>query len=1818
MGRDNEEEDQQQQRRASVASAASKSSQGSNVSASPLSSQMERESRPSTGAEESVEAGTGHEGDKPTSSDSGLLPRVLNYIFSQINRKNSTNEGPTTVTYNCRCSFLEIYNERIFDLLNTSSSDLSIREDSKNGVYVQDLKQMSVSTAEEALEVMNQGAKNRHIASTNMNRESSRSHSLFSLMLEVKESTKGLTKTKYARFNLIDLAGSERQKSTNASGLRLKEATNINKSLSALGNVISSLVENNKGKRRHIAYRDSKLTFLLKDSLGGNSRTFMIATLSPSIDSRSESLSTLKFAARVKLVRNDARINEATSGSVVQLQGELKRLKARLQEREAEISRLQVRPPPAPNAPSKGTIETIERETTTMLNEFNLNKTNLIEGIIKKLTELNVDEDLRDTAETKLYEIGTTVDHIGFLRTDKEAWVIQTLSSVAPSLASVFKSMHGRLNTLQAIICGLVLYLYSVMNEKDVDYFSDVSMEKLGNVHLPLIFGRELLHAYGQYHSGNVETNETSQSLVMGATERIEKLERNAKQHESEKSKLRELLSEEQSKNESLKSELQDLEEQAANWQEKAREQESKCSELENKNHNISVEKDNAYREKNSAKFELANLESDVDGLEKDCSDLREKNQQLQHELDERTKELKDTEKDKVSKISELESKVNTLEGDLAAKNENYNQIVKEKEDLQEQIATLQNESDKESRQRQELSSKLEAYSADVLKAQDIVRAADTSQESQFQVFSEKVDDSLKTLEGRIHTAMSQLQAKEKSISSLNHALTEKNERIDSLTTERSQLEERVQQLQEISDRNARELSQKSENSSELQKQFDELNERYEEVSSNLAAEQQRNKSLEVSLEEARKQADSAVEKIRSLEDASNQKEEELNASKAKIDHLSQSVDKLERELKEKQDELEATESGSSEKDLKVRNLEEELEDAKNRTSETENELKNMQDALEEKKSKIQDLEQEVEEKCQEISSRQETVGELEGRISTLETEKSKLQENIDNLNEQLEEKTWKVEEFQNEFSQIRTELDESQRRTKDLEEKNTINTEKLTELKKSLEESEQALEETRSSKKTAEQDAMEQKEKIALLEQQRDETTNRLKEVQGISEEKKQELEALQSSLQQSQSEHSRAVEGLREEKQSLEEQLNSLEQSQAELQESLKDKDEKISSLESSLSKVQEESKKKDEMYGREKSDLEAKVYERDQHIDGLSKSFEEKQKMFQEAYNTWENQKNELENQVASLHKEIQQYEQQLQEERSRQKEREQNFQNQIESITSELNIANCQLQEARSVREGLEKQVEEVKHENSSLSEKLSSVVTYNERSSLEREEYHGKLQVLEEQYESQLRDMEETKQNLDIAHVEIDRLRERTRIFELVSNAMKNGSNDSDFQSEQLNDSVANELWECIQKQEEKLQNARDTIEQLNNDNVNAFREQDKIKEEYERQCEELKQFRCEEKEAHDATKAELAETKNQNYELQQQLDELKSSETQLKSELNAKAKTADQLETKDKRYDGLVQHLEKKNMQKANEINSLKKELANVKSALEDAEHRLNSEQAQNNTTRKPASGQSQYENYAAMFTGLLEEISEYVSTLEDEFKLLKTPLQMKQRVKLIADLKKENARLSQKLSNYAVDTHKAATPDKSSGVAENLPCCDGLKDIITKAEKWLDKNDTVEMSSDSLAILGSVLQQAAPKTKNMLDAISNSGEIKGQYCKQLSQYLASRTTTDTTSSDRATCSQCSDARIVLHLLTNSHQSSDDSHSNDQEHDTAAKPKSRKRSATTSLSSSSKVSKGRSRSSLLSPQSQNKENHCEDSHMASSDNTGKDVPDVGL
>uniref|UniRef100_A0A8C5EAW7 Kinesin-like protein KIF13B n=1 Tax=Gouania willdenowi TaxID=441366 RepID=A0A8C5EAW7_GOUWI len=271
-------------------------------------------------------------GDQP-----GLIPRLCSALFSRTQIEQREQESFTV-----EVSFMEIYNEKVRDLLDPKGGrqTLRVREHKVLGPYVDGLSRLAVACYKDIESLMSEGNKSRTVAATNMNEESSRSHAVFNIILThtLKDLQSGTSGEKVSRLSLVDLAGSERAAKTGAAGERLKEGSNINKSLTTLGLVISALAEQGtaKNKTKFVPYRDSVLTWLLKDCLGGNSRTAMVATISPAADNYEETLSTLRYADRAKNIVNHAVVNEDPNARIIrELREEVEKLRVQLTQAES-------------------------------------------------------------------------------------------------------------------------------------------------------------------------------------------------------------------------------------------------------------------------------------------------------------------------------------------------------------------------------------------------------------------------------------------------------------------------------------------------------------------------------------------------------------------------------------------------------------------------------------------------------------------------------------------------------------------------------------------------------------------------------------------------------------------------------------------------------------------------------------------------------------------------------------------------------------------------------------------------------------------------------------------------------------------------------------------------------------------------------------------------------------------------------------------------------------------------------------------------------------------------------------------------------------------------------------------------------------------------------------------------------------------------------------------------------------------------------------------------------------------------------------------
>ncbi|KAJ8022149.1 Kinesin-like protein KIF1A [Holothuria leucospilota] len=348
---------------------------------------------------------------KQEPTQQGIIPQMCEELFDRIDKNNDSN-----LSYSVEVSYMEIYCERVRDLLNPKNQkNLRVREHPLLGPYVEDLSKLAVTSYTDISDLMDEGNKARTVASTNMNATSSRSHAVFTIVFTQKkydEMTK-LSTEKVSKLSLVDLAGSERADSTGAKGVRLKEGANINKSLTTLGKVISALAEmvsglylqsSNKKKKKNdfIPYRDSVLTWLLRENLGGNSKTAMVAALSPADINYDETLSTLRYADRAKSIVCKAIVNEDPNAKLIrELKEEVQRLREILKAEGIDISNATL-------------TNSLTQRITSPSKESALDRLKESEKLIAELNEtweekLKKTEDIRLQREEMLAEMGVHV-----------------------------------------------------------------------------------------------------------------------------------------------------------------------------------------------------------------------------------------------------------------------------------------------------------------------------------------------------------------------------------------------------------------------------------------------------------------------------------------------------------------------------------------------------------------------------------------------------------------------------------------------------------------------------------------------------------------------------------------------------------------------------------------------------------------------------------------------------------------------------------------------------------------------------------------------------------------------------------------------------------------------------------------------------------------------------------------------------------------------------------------------------------------------------------------------------------------------------------------------------------------------------------------------------------------------------------------------------------------------------------------------------------------------------------------------------------------
>ncbi|XP_047523263.1 kinesin-like protein Klp68D isoform X1 [Pieris napi] len=289
-----------------------------------------------------------------TGDDEGIIPRTFRHMWAHIE-----NTASPDVTHLVSCSYVELYLEDVRDLLAKDCKKLTIRGQELNGFYIPEMTSIVCKSANEMVRLMRAGNRNRASGRTDMNEHSSRSHAVF--LVTVETAHRSTDRIRVGKLNLVDLAGSERQRKTGASADRLREAARINQALSSLGNVISALAENSP----HVPYRDSKLTRILQDSLGGNSKTIMIANIGPASYNYDETVTTLRYAHRAKAIKNKPVRNEDPKDAKLrEYQAEIERLRSLIEQRKAIDKRKK-----PPRIRTKATPQESEEETASLKSE---------------------------------------------------------------------------------------------------------------------------------------------------------------------------------------------------------------------------------------------------------------------------------------------------------------------------------------------------------------------------------------------------------------------------------------------------------------------------------------------------------------------------------------------------------------------------------------------------------------------------------------------------------------------------------------------------------------------------------------------------------------------------------------------------------------------------------------------------------------------------------------------------------------------------------------------------------------------------------------------------------------------------------------------------------------------------------------------------------------------------------------------------------------------------------------------------------------------------------------------------------------------------------------------------------------------------------------------------------------------------------------------------------------------------------------------------------------------------------------------------------
>ena len=551
----------------------------------------------------------------------GVIPHSIKEIFSLI-------EGTECVKSTVKVSYVEIYNEAINDLLDTSKKNLELREGMNKEVFVNNLTEVKVSNSNEVMNLLQKGEDNRIVAETKLNEKSSRSHSVFRINIEITKKVNEKTTTFISQLNLIDLAGSENASKTCCVGLRFKEGANINKSLLALSNVINSL-----SQKQFVNYRDSKLTRLLQPALGGNSKTAIICTITDDVGHYSETMNTLLFGLKAKNVKTFVKVNEVKEGNKFQIENEL--LKNKVKELEYLIKTQQKM-----TVSKENVIHKVEFSISKVQNEYCVTRENKEETInhspCKSSIEDKSESDCEESPKSKQSDESSTLDK---------------------------KKTKTVLNTLEKEISLLRSFLMNQKEKEDDNNNDNMSIESEEICRNLMMSSRKPNFKLGLTSAKKTEAK-YKELLVENEEMRQSITEQENQYKEVLKNKDNDIQSLEKNKAIALQNYMKMLKESEENYNNLMCTYDKAKKDLEDKEEEVKT----LYEDNINKQADINNLKNRLSSLEnKECSELLEHLEKENEKINEKNKELRDS----LDKAYEDMNELKKANEELRRENEN-------------------------------------------------------------------------------------------------------------------------------------------------------------------------------------------------------------------------------------------------------------------------------------------------------------------------------------------------------------------------------------------------------------------------------------------------------------------------------------------------------------------------------------------------------------------------------------------------------------------------------------------------------------------------------------------------------------------------------------------------------------------------------------------------------------------------------------------------------------------------------------------------------------------------------------------------------------------------------------------------------------------------------------------------------------------------------------------------------------------------------------------------------------------------------------------